>query len=107
VDGHQDLPAGGHEQASRASTAGDRIRKALRREPDASRLRGGHPWIPGSWWVLRSAISVWPHFRDRQYGSRDSGDHDGADRVPHDSESEQDPATAAAGGHRGAGGGER
>src|ERR1700757_4070187 len=46
------------------------------------------PWIPGSWWALRSAISVGPHFWDRLYGSRGSGDHYGAVRVPDDSESE-------------------
>ena len=62
VGGHQDLPAGGHEEGARAITEGDRIREALRREPNASWLCAGHRWIPGSWWVLRSAISVCPHF---------------------------------------------
>ena len=49
VGGHQDLPAGGHEEGARAITEGDRIREALRREPDASWLCG---WSPLDTWIV-------------------------------------------------------
>jgi hypothetical protein len=49
VDGHQDLPAGGHEEGTKAITEGDRIREALRREPDASLAMR---WSPLDTWVV-------------------------------------------------------
>lgn len=56
-------------------------------------------WSPlGTWTAVGVEIChlCVPSFRDRQYGNRGSGDRDGADRVPHNSEPGQDPAAAQA-----------